>query len=108
MVQASRAENMYIITSNMHSTIDRRVSESHPTPVLDRLLADAAERVGMELSGQPELRAEIERIIGKVYSSLGQTAPARKHLETALALVDRRRKPDFYQDAGDVFSCVDL
>ncbi|HLS05783.1 MAG TPA: serine/threonine-protein kinase, partial [Wenzhouxiangella sp.] len=106
--QAARAEQMAMFTGNMLSSIDPRVAEGQPTPVLDRLLADAAERVGMELSGQPELRAEIERIIGKVYSSLGQTAPARKHLETALALVDRRRQPDVYLDAGAELSSVDF
>lgn len=106
--QAARAEQMAMFTGNMLSSIDPKVAEGQPTPVLDRLLADAAERVGMELSGQPELRAEIERIIGKVYSSLGQTAPARKHLETALALVDRRRQPDVYLDAGAELSSIDF
>lgn len=106
--QAARAEQMAMFTGNMLSSIDPRAAEGQPTPVLDRLLADAAERVGMELSGQPQLRAEIERIIGKVYSSLGQTTPARKHLETALTLVDRRRQPGVYLDAGAELSSVDF
>src|SRR5690625_7976768 len=98
---------MAMFTGNMLSSIDPRVAEGQPTPVLDRLLADAAERVGMELSGQPELRAESERIIGKVYSSLGQTELAIIHLETALAMMHRRRQPEDDADVAAELSSVD-
>ena len=93
--QADRAEQIAAFATRMLSSIDPEVAEGAPTPVLDQVLADAAERVDSELAGQPEIRAEIELTIGKVYASLGQHALARRHLQSVLDLPTGNRRSRF-------------
>ncbi len=50
------------------------------------LLAQGAARVGEELGDQPEVRAEMLTVIGRVYHSLGLFEEARQLLEEGLAL----------------------
>lgn len=73
-----------------------------------RSQADRAERVDSELAGQPELRAEIELTIGKVYASLGQHALARRHLQSVLDLPDGQPPVEIYLDAGAELSLIDI
>lgn len=105
--QADRAEQIAAFTTRMLSSIEPQIAEGQPTPVLDRVLADAAERVRSELTDQPEIRAEIELTIGKVYASLGQNERARAHVERVLELVDRRQMPAIYLDAAAELSVID-
>ncbi len=106
--QADRAEQIAVFTTRMLSSIEPQIAEGQPTPVLDRVLADAAERVRSELTDQPEIRAEIELTIGKVYASIGQNEPARAHLERVLALVDRRQMPAIYLDAAAELGVMEI
>ncbi|WP_376693321.1 protein kinase domain-containing protein [Wenzhouxiangella sp. EGI_FJ10409] len=106
--QADRAEQIAAFATRMLSSIDPEVAEGAPTPVLDRVLADAAERVDKELAGQPRIRAEIELTIGEVYASLGQYERAREHLQNVLELIDRRQAVEIYLDAGAELSLIDI
>jgi len=106
--QADRAEQIAAFTTRMLSSIDPNIADGAPTPVLDRVLADAAERVRDELSGQPGIRAEIELTIGQVYASLGQHERAREHLQSVLDLLDERRPLELYLDAGSELSLIDI
>src|SRR5699024_12282072 len=106
--QADRAEQIAAFTTRMLSSIEPQTAAGQPTPVLDRVLADAAERVRSELAGQPRIRAEIELTIGKVYARLGQNKRARAHVERVLELIDRRQAPTIYLDAAAELSVVDL
>ncbi|HEY3663701.1 MAG TPA: serine/threonine-protein kinase [Chthoniobacterales bacterium] len=53
-------------------------------PTVKGLLDDASKRLATaELSDQPEVRAELQRIIGATYLSLGQYDPAQQNLSAA-------------------------
>lgn len=106
--QADRAEQIAAFTTRMLSSIEPQIAEGQPTPVLDRVLADAADRVRSELADQPDIRAEIELTIGKVYASLGQNESARVHIERVLGLIDRGEMPAIYLDAAAELSVIDL
>jgi non-specific serine/threonine protein kinase/serine/threonine-protein kinase len=106
--QADRAEQIAAFTTRMLSSIDPRIADGAATPVLDRVLSDAAERVRDELSGQPGIRAGIETTIGEVYRSLGQFDRAREHLDRALNLLDGKRPVGIYLDAAIELSLLDI
>jgi tetratricopeptide (TPR) repeat protein len=55
-------------------------------PTVRNLLDAGAERVRSELADQPELRAEMLTVIGRVYQRLGQHDAARPLLEEALSI----------------------
>src|SRR5918993_1190436 len=55
-------------------------------PTVRNILDAGAERVQKELEGQPELKAEMLTVIGRVYLRLGLHDKARPLLEEALAL----------------------
>lgn len=106
--QADRAEQIAAFTTRMLSSIDPRIADGAATPVLDRVLSDAAERVRSELVDQPGIRAEVESTIGGVYASLGQNDLAREHLQSALDLLDDGGSVELRLDAGAELSLIDL
>ena len=71
--------------------LQKTLQASDPTvnlggqPTVKDLLDDASKRLATaELSDQPEVRAELQRIIGATYLSLGQYDPAQQNLAAAL------------------------
>jgi serine/threonine-protein kinase len=71
--------------------LQKTLQASDPTvnsggqPTVKDLLDDASKRLATtELSDQPEVRAELQRIIGATYLSLGQYDPAEQNLSAAL------------------------
>ena len=58
------------------------------------LLDAGAERVEKELAGQPELQAEMQTVIGRVYQRLDLDEKARPLLERALATLRQRGGPE--------------
>ena len=50
------------------------------------LLDQGTRRLEVELGDQPAVRAELHREIGTIYTTLGDNAQARRHLEQALVL----------------------
>jgi serine/threonine-protein kinase len=68
------------------------------------LLDRGANRVDVQLAGQPETRASILAVLGTVYRSLGLYDDARRHFETALEL--RRAGPTRPADLAE--SITDL
>lgn len=105
--QADRAEQIAGFTTRMLSSIDPKFADGADTPVLDRVLADAAERVETELADQPSIRAEIELTIGKVYAGLGDFERAREHLQAVVSGLDAADEPELYLDAGIELALVD-
>src|SRR5690606_21602799 len=58
------------------------------------LLARGATRLRSELSDQPDVRAQMLDVVGRVYRSLGLYAEARPLLEEALATREGEGAPD--------------
>jgi len=74
-------------------------------PTLRNILDAGAERVQNELSGQPELKAEMLTVIGRVYGRLGQQDKARPLLSEAAAIGRRSGAGDtpvFAQTLNDL------
>ena len=64
------------------------------------LLDQGARRLEAELVDQPAVRADLHREIGTIYTTLGDNAQARRHLDQALALYGQLGTLDT-QDAMD-------
>jgi eukaryotic-like serine/threonine-protein kinase len=58
-------------------------------PALSELVEEGARRVATELSGQPEIQAEMMTTLGEVYLTLGHYEAANEQLEAALAIQRR-------------------
>ena len=74
-------------------------------PTLRNILDAGAERVQNELSGQPELKAEMLTVIGRVYGRLGQYDKAKPLLSEAAAIGRRPgavETPVFAQTLNDL------
>ena len=63
-------------------------------PRASELLGRGAARARTELAGEPLLQAELLHTIGRIQRELGQFEPARRTLEEALALRERRLGAD--------------
>jgi len=61
----------------------------------------AADRLPVEMVGQPELEAHLRANIGRVFEELGDTAAAEVNLRRGLALVDARRNPALAAELTD-------
>ena len=67
-------------------------SEGASARVID-VIRYAADRLPIEMAGQPEMEARMRANIGHVLEELGDTAAADANLRRGLALVDARRNP---------------
>jgi uncharacterized protein HemY len=54
--------------------------------MLREILDETAERVGKEMSNQPEVEAELRTLLGKVYEQMGNPARAEEMERAALAI----------------------
>ncbi len=80
--EAERARATSAFLATLLSSVDPAVSRDLDKTLLRKVLDEAAQRVGRELAGQPEVRAEIESAIIGSYLGLGD---ARIALEKATA-----------------------
>lgn len=85
-LEAERARQTKMFLETMLSSIDPEVAKGKDTTILRGILAEAAERVGIELASQPEIEADIRATIGTAYWSVGLTQDAQSQLESALTL----------------------
>ena len=82
--EAAKAERIAQFARSMLSGIDPDRARGMDNKLMHTILDEAAERVGRELSGQPEVRAQIERTIADSYASLGDYELAQQHFAAAL------------------------
>ncbi|MEP6763028.1 MAG: serine/threonine-protein kinase [Gemmatimonadaceae bacterium] len=74
------SEFMRQLLASVHPETGRR--DAQVSEVLDA----AAKRIDRELASQPDVRAELETVIGQSYQGLGRYDEAELHLKRALAL----------------------
>src|SRR5437879_3448296 len=75
----------------MLKSVGPSVAQGRDTTMLQEILDKTAERVGNDLTNQPEVEAELRTTIGLAYQELGQNDKAEDTLRKALAL--RRKLP---------------
>lgn len=63
-------------------------AKGQDTTVLLRIIDNAAQRIPAELAGQPEIQAELQLRIGKVYTDLQQYAKGEAQYRAALAVLE--------------------
>jgi tetratricopeptide (TPR) repeat protein len=85
-VAAARAEQTAGFVQNMLSSINPVYASGADTALMRRVLDEAAARAERELSGQPEILADIALTIGSAYKGIGEDTTAEQHLARAAAL----------------------
>src|SRR5258706_3750978 len=66
------------------------VARGRDTTMLREILDETAERVGKEMSNQPEVEAELRTLLGKVYEQLGNPGRAEEMERVALAIQSKK------------------
>jgi eukaryotic-like serine/threonine-protein kinase len=87
--EALRAEQTLKFLTRMLASIDPDLADGADTVLMRRLLEDARQRAAVELDGQISVEAEIQRVIGRAYLSIGAFAEADQALERARWLADQ-------------------
>lgn len=87
--EAAKATQVSGLLVSMLESADPAQARGEETSVRE-VLDQASNRIGVELAGQPDVRARMEAIIGTVYTRLGKYARGEAFLTRALD-VQRRR-----------------
>ncbi len=84
--QAEKALRTKQFLQGMFGSLDPVENRGRDAAMLRAILADAAGRVPVELSGQPEVEASVRATIGRTYASLGDYVAAEENLDRAARL----------------------
>jgi non-specific serine/threonine protein kinase/serine/threonine-protein kinase len=82
--EAAKSARVAGFVRNMLAGIDPDRARGMDSTLMRTILDSAAERIGRELGGQPDVRAEIERTIAESYASLGDYRLAQTHFDAAI------------------------
>jgi tetratricopeptide (TPR) repeat protein len=89
--EAAKSQQVARFLQDMLKSVGPSVAQGRDTTMLQEILDKTAERIGNDLTNQPEVEAELRSTIGLVYQELGQNDKAEDTLRKALAL--RRKLP---------------
>jgi tetratricopeptide (TPR) repeat protein len=84
--QAARSEQVAAFLEDMLAAAGPSVARGRDATLLKEILDQTAERVGRDLKDQPDVEAELQQTIGKVYQQLGEYEKAEALHRQALAL----------------------
>jgi len=85
-LEAAKASRISELLTGLLTGADPFRTPDAQEPTVRNLLDRGAERVRVDLAGQPELQAEMFTVIGRTFERMGQHDRARPLLEQALAL----------------------
>jgi serine/threonine-protein kinase len=90
-IEARRARTAQLRTERVNGFLASLLSSVKPTTggpgaTVAEVLDSAAKRMVTELADEPDVRADLESVIGTSYLSLGREAEALEHLQAELAL----------------------
>ena len=91
--EAAKADRIAQFVRSMLSGIDPDRARGMDNKLMHMILDEAAERVGKELSAQPDVRAQIERTIADSYMSLGDYELAGQHFNAAIEAAQTAHLP---------------
>jgi serine/threonine protein kinase/tetratricopeptide (TPR) repeat protein len=89
--EAAKSQQVAQFLQDMLQSVGPSVAQGRDTTMLQEILDKTAERVGKDLTNQPEVEAELRTTIGQVYQDLRQYDKAEDALRKALAL--RKKLP---------------
>lgn len=85
-LETAKATKISDLLTELLTANDPYIAHEVKEPTVRALLDAGAERVRKELAGQPELKAQMLTVIGRVYERLNQYGKARPLLEEAVAI----------------------
>lgn len=88
-LEAAKAAKVSDLLTGLLTATDPYISHDVKEPTVRGILDAGTERVHKELAGEPELKAQMLTVMGRVYQRLGQHDKAQPLLEEAVA-IDRR------------------
>jgi len=103
--EAAKSHQIAQFLQDMLMGVGPSVALGRDTRMLREILDQTAERVGRELNNQPEVRAELQAIIGHVYSDLGLYDKAEVTLRKVLATVTHLRGSE-HPDVASVLGAL--
>ncbi|MCX6929063.1 MAG: serine/threonine-protein kinase, partial [Verrucomicrobia bacterium] len=84
--EAAKSQQVAQFLTSMLESVGPSVASGRDTKMLQEILDKTAERVGKDLTNQPEVEAELRSTIGEVYNALSQDQKAEAMHRQALAL----------------------
>ena len=87
--EAAKSQEVAQFLKDMLRGVSPSVARGRDTTVLLEMLDRTAERIGNDLTNQPEVRADLRAVTGELYDLLGESEKAEASLRDALAT--RRR-----------------
>ena len=98
--EAGKSEQVATFMTEMLEAVGPSVARGRDTAMLREVLDETSDRVGTDLTGQPEVEATIRSVLGNTYRELGEYEPAEPHVRTALE-IRRRVLGDDHPDTLD-------
>ena len=95
--EAGKSRQVADFLEDMLATVKPSVALGRDTTLLREVLEKAATRVGEELGGQPEVEAELRRVIGAAFGELGDYARLEAMHRESLA-IEKRLHGDEHPD----------
>ena len=93
-IEAAKSERVAAFTREILAGVDPAVAGPLDTTLLRRILEGADEKIGSELSDQPEVAAAIHHTIGATYTAIGDYDAAVEHAASARDLFERELGAD--------------
>ncbi len=84
-VEALKSEQVATFMTEMLEGVGPAVAMGRDTTMLREILDRTAERLDVELEGQPEVEANLRDVLGKTYRDLGELEAAEAQLRSAVA-----------------------
>lgn len=101
--EATKSRQIARFLQDMLKGVGPSVALGRDTTMLKEILDQTAERLGKELKGQPAIRADLQAIIGNVYSDLGLFDKAELLQREVLATVTKLRRGE-HPDVANALS----
>lgn len=83
--EAARAAAINDFLTRMLTHVDPAAAQGYDTALLRRLLDEAAGALDVEFADQPDVRADLQHTVGRVYLALNELQPAAVHAAAATA-----------------------
>src|SRR5262249_3570698 len=86
--QTAQAREVTRFLADTWRSVHPHVAQEHDTALLRQILDEAAERIGRDLKGRPQVEAELQRALAGGYFSIRRYEEAEKLTREALRLYE--------------------
>jgi serine/threonine protein kinase/Tfp pilus assembly protein PilF len=100
--EAAKSQLVTGFLKEMLQSVDPAVARGQDAAMLRTILDHTAERIGNELTHQPEIEADLRGLLGRVYLEIGDFDRAEEMQRAALAINKKMFGPDSLATAGSL------